>query len=132
MILSDGTDVQPPAEKNQVGGSDPFVSQDRMAAGWLADFDNCCTSYPSSLNLVVYRPGKSSCKFEGNVGTILRWHFVADGKYVAFFQDFAHFASAPHYELRDVETCRLLDKWDDDDTKKLPAWANELDADSGS
>jgi hypothetical protein len=131
IVLNDGREVQPPKEKDQVGSSHPSISEDKRVVGWLVDYDNCCTSYPLSLKLIVYRIGKPSCKFEGDGRGIFGWHFVGGGKQVAFYQDFPHGNSVPHYELRDVETCRLL-KVQDDDSPKSPAWVNEFGADPES
>jgi hypothetical protein len=131
IVLGDGTEVQPPVEKDQVGNSDALVSQDGRAAAWLVDYDNCCTSYPLSLKLIVYKPGKPVCRFDGDGRGIFGWYFAAGGKQVAFHQDFPHGNPVPHYELRDVETCRLLDEFDDD-SKKVPSWVEGFGADSGA
>ena len=89
-----------------------MISDDDRAVGWLADSDFCCTSYPISLALVIYRPGKSLRQFTGDGRAIFDWHFLAGGRQVAFYQDFPHGTPAPPYELHDVETGNLLGKWD--------------------
>jgi hypothetical protein len=126
IIQQDGGKVDPPAEKEQVGVSSVRISSDNQAVGWLVDSDFCCASYPLQLLLVVYRPGKPLRKFRGDGRAIFGWHFVAGGRQVAFYQSFPHGDLMTHYELRDVETERLLDKWDQDSTGKMPAWVREF------
>jgi hypothetical protein len=103
-----------------------MISANMMAVGWLADYDNCCTSYSLSLGLVVYTPRKPPRAYKGDGRAIFGWHFVAGGKQFAFFQEFPHGNLVPHYELRDVTTGRLIDKWDEGDMTKLPGWTSGL------
>lgn len=135
--LSDGSEVQPPPEKDQVGISQASISKDRTAAAWLVDYDNCCTSYPLSLRLVAYRVGKPLLRLEGRgIGAMFGWSFLNGGSQVAFWQSLPHGDDAPHFELHDVQSGRLLAQWDsppDDDTdnksssdKKEPAWVKAL------
>src|ERR1035441_3744666 len=110
IVSGDGRDALAPKEKDQVGFSSPRISDDGAEAGWLSDSDFCCTSYPISLALIVYRPGKPIRRFEGN-RAIMGWHFVARGKQVAFYTDFLHGNSVPQHQLRDVETGRIVATW---------------------
>jgi len=126
IIHDDGTVLRPPKEKEQVGASSLRISEDKSAVGWLVDSDFCCTSYPLQLMLVVHRPGKPLHRFTGDGRAIFDWKFVGDGKQVALYQDYPHGTPAQHYELRDVETDRLISKWDGDLTPKAPMWAQGL------
>jgi len=126
ILLGDGSEVKPPRLKDQVQSSHPIISDSKTAAGWLADYDGCCQSYPLSMKLVIYRVGKAQCEFTGDGRGIFGWHFLKDGKQVAFNQDFTHGTSYPHYELRNVENCGLLDM-QDGDADKPPAWVSEFD-----
>ncbi len=130
IVHGDGKEAQPPTDKEQVGSSSVSISEDKRAAGWLVDYENCCTSYPLSLKLMIYRPGKPLRGFNGDGRAIFDWHFVAGGKRVAFYQDFPHGTPVQHYELRDIATSRLIDKWDGDLTSKSPEWARGLGAKS--
>lgn len=127
IVLGDGKEVRPPNEKDQVGVSSPMISQDNRAVGWLVDSDFCCTSYPIQQMLVVYRPGKPLRRFTGDGRAIFQWQFMATGRQVGFYQDFLHGTPAQHYELRDVDTQRLIAKWDGDLTPKAPSWARALE-----
>jgi hypothetical protein len=126
IIENDGKLVQPPKEKEQVGARFQQFSDDRQSVGWLVDSDFCCTSYPIQLMLVVYKPGKPLRHFTGDGRAIFRWSFVDGGKRVGFYQDFLHGTPAPHYELHDVGSERLIGKWDNDLTPKAPAWTRGL------
>jgi|SRR5271157_511819 len=126
IIQNDGRIVQPPKETEQVGYSSPRISEDRQSVGWLVDSDFCCASYPLSFMLVVYRPGKPLRRFTGDGRAIFGWKFVGTGNQVAFEQSFPHGDLRTHYELRDVDTERLVDQWDPDDTPKAPKWATGI------
>jgi hypothetical protein len=127
IVHADGAEVKLPADKEQVGTSSISISQDKRAAGWLVDYNNCCTSYPLSLKLMIYRPGRRLREFRGDGRAIFHWGFVTRGKQFAFLQSYPHGNLVPHYELRDVETGRLVDRREDSDPPaKLPAWASEI------
>ena len=101
VVHGDGKEVQPPTDKDQVGISSALTPEDNRTAGY-ADYRNCCTSFPLSLKLMIYRPGKPLREFKGDGRAIFDWHFVAGGKLVAFYQDFPHGTPAQHCELRDI------------------------------
>lgn len=128
VILADGKEFQPPKEKDQVSADSPTISEDGHAAGWLIDEDVCCQSYPLSMKLIIYRPGKPLLGFDGDGRGIFGWHFVKAGKQFAFFQSFAHGEPMPHYELHEVETGRLLEQWNDGDgpESKEPEWVKNF------
>lgn len=125
ILQSDGKLVRIPKEKDEVGARFQEFSSDARSVGWLVDSDFCCTSYPIQKMLVIYTPGKPLRRFTGDGRAIFRWSFVAGGKRVAFYQDFLHGTSAPHDELRDVESERLIKTWDGDATP-APAWTRNL------
>lgn len=121
IVTGDGLDVLAPEETTQVGVRSPTITEDGGEGGWLILSDFCCTSYPIPLALIVYRPGKPPRRFESG-RAIERWHFVAQGKQVAFSTDFLHGNSAPEYELRDVETGRVVATWEGEITNNAPRW----------
>ena len=126
ILRNDGQIVPAPMEEKQVGYSSPLIADNRQAVGWLVDSDFCCTSYPLDFMLVVYRPGKAIRRFTGDGRPIFGWKFVSGGNQVAIYQSFPHGDLRPHYELRDVETERLIDKWDPDEAPNAPKWTNGL------
>jgi hypothetical protein len=57
---------------------------------------------------------------------IYRWSFVEGGKRVAFSSGTVHGDSGANYELHDVQSGRLLEKWKGDGDAGSPAWASGL------
>ncbi len=126
VIHGDGKVVRTPKEHEQRGVSSLKVSEDKTAGGWLVDSDFCCTSYPLSFALVVYRAGKPLRKFTGDGRAIFGWDFAARGRQVGFFQSYPHGDLRTHYELRDIDTQRLAGEWDEDSGGKKPEWASKI------
>ena len=127
VIQEDGSVFRQRTEKEQIGCSSPKISADKQTAGWLVDSDFCCTSYPLQFMLVVYRPGKPLRRFTGDGRAIFGWNFLSGGRQVAFEQSYPHGDLRPHYELRDVETERLIGTSNpSDEAPKRPAWAKDV------
>ena len=119
---------------DQTSFSEPILSAPRTAVGAQANFPNCCTSYDIPLQLVVYANGRVH-RFTGTGLPIFDWHFADGGTRVAFGQQPIHFGCATHYELREIESERLVDSVDipqrcgqvpDPPVVKAPKWVSEL------
>jgi hypothetical protein len=83
-----------------------------------------------ALKLVILQNGEQRI-YEGSGLPISHWCFWARGKQVAFKQEAEHGGMAAHYELHDVETGELADKYDPDaspDVTKPPRWVVDLDS----
>lgn len=111
IVKANGQRVIVRKKGEQTTFSPPVVSPARTAVGAQAMFENCCTSYDIPLELVVYANG-SVHRFKGVGLPIFRWAFSADGARVAYGQEPVHFACATHYELRAIESERLLESVD--------------------
>jgi hypothetical protein len=130
-----GQTIEPKKDPEQVGFAKPQVAADRSAVGWLAQYPNCCTSYPIPLKLMIMVNGTVQV-FTGNGLPIWQWGFLASGTQVAFQQETVHGGLNVHYELRDVATGRRLAEYDppvgSDDRplarQNVPKWVTELDA----
>jgi hypothetical protein len=124
-------EIVPKKEGEQTGFADAQISPDERAVGWLALYPNCCATYPIALKLVILVNGEQRT-YSGNGLPISRWGFWAGGKQVAFEQETEHGGMAVHYELHDIETGDLADKYDPDanpDTiSKPPRWVVVLDS----
>jgi hypothetical protein len=129
VVTSQGRELVPALEKEQVGFEKVAISQDRRTVGWLATFPNCCTTYPVALKLVVRRGGRERT-FTGNDLAFSRWAFSDAGTRVAFEQETVHGGLGVHYELRDVSTGRLVASFDPGGRAAAgpPAWVRNLDA----
>jgi len=129
-----GPDIIVEKEAGQVGFDKIAISKDGGSIGWLALYENCCTSYPIPLKLILYSRGHART-FVGRSLPIWRWHFTADGRQFAFEQETVHGGIGIHYELRDLASGRLIAEYDppapDDgppSTRELPAWVAALEA----
>lgn len=123
---SDGKVVRPPKEKDQGSCEDPAVAEDKQTAGWLVAYgEHPSTSYPIPTTLIIYRSGKILRRL-GNGFVFGSWFFVNGGKQVAFNTDTLHGSLAPYYELRDIETNKIIDKWQAPLSDKSPEWVKRL------
>lgn len=122
-------EIAPEKQKDQVRFDDPLISPDGRAVGWLALYPNSNTSYPIALKLVVLFEGNQR-EYTGNGLAMSVWGFWAGGKQVAFEQETLHGGASAHYELHDVETGELADKYDPDanpdSVTKPPRWVVSL------
>jgi hypothetical protein len=136
ITTSDQQTIVVPKDGGQSSFADPVLSSARTAVGAQAEFPNCCTSYDIPLQLVVYAIGKVH-RFTGIGLPIFRWHFADGGARVAFAQETVHFSCSTHYELRDVNSERLIDSADIPEpcgqapaprVVKIPKWVAELNS----
>jgi hypothetical protein len=111
IVTADGLTVTIRKESGQTSFSTPVLSSSKMAVGTQAMFPNCCTSYDVPLQLIVYAAGKVH-RFTGVNLPIFQWAFADGGTRVAYGQEPTHFGCATHYELRDIESERLIEAVD--------------------
>ena len=126
IVDVDGKETVIPPQKEQVGVASLTIAGDHRTAGWLAEFPNCCTSYPVALTLIIYRDGKVIHRLHNGTLILNNWRFLDGGKRVSFATNTVHGDFAPHYEMHDVLSGRLLEKWDGHITEKSPKWVKEL------
>jgi len=112
--------------EKQVNFEQAAVSDDKTTVGWLAQYPNCCTSYPIPLELVIYRNGKTLRVFKGSELPIWIWKFEAKGAQVAFKQETVHGGGGVHFELREIISDRLVGSYNDEPTPNAPAWVRDL------
>ena len=125
IVYSDGREFQPPKEEDQVACESFAVAEDKQTAGWLVDYKNFDATYAIPMTLVIYRSGNVIRRIS-NEFVIGRWYFRGNGKQVAFYTDTVHGDRAPYYELRDIQTDKIIDKWQGQLTEKSPEWAKRL------
>lgn len=135
VLTAGGQTIEPKKELGQLGFTKPQISPNGGAVGWLAEYPNCCTSYPIALKLMIYTNG-SVRTFTGTGLPVWRWGFQAGGTQFAFQQETVHGGLGVHYELRDIATGQLLAEYDPGvgpDNRPLPLqnvpkWVADLDA----
>jgi len=124
-------EIVPKKEQDQIAFDNAQISPDGRAVGWLALYPNCCASYPVAMKLVVLLNGEQRT-YTGSGLPISRWCFWAGGKQVAFEQETRQGGMGVHYELREVDTGQLTDKYDPDANPdvvtKPPRWVVVLDS----
>jgi hypothetical protein len=124
IVYGDGTEFQASKEPGQISCGSPAVAENKFVAGWLVEQITCCQPYPIPTLLVVYSPNR--LRYFGGEALIGDWRFLEGGTHVAFCSNSPHGDNTPHYELRDVETGRLIGKWDGHLTEKAPAWTKGM------
>jgi hypothetical protein len=141
IIYGDGTEVVqtlPPLKAstdreiafNAVGFSGVELAQDRQTLGWTINVENCCTSYPVPLSVVVFQHKQVLNTFaQGQM--VWSWMFLETGKRVAVVFGPTHGPEVGDYRLYDVKTGKLMSEvWGDEGTQSLkadaPEWAKQL------
>jgi hypothetical protein len=117
-----------------VGAIEAAISPDHQSVGWLAEFENCCTSYPLPLKLVILHNSRLHV-LAGNAA-IWFWSFQDGGKRVAAREELPHGEEGVHYDLWDVASGkRVADYTPQYDyaghtigRPNEPAWVKALDA----
>jgi hypothetical protein len=121
-------------EGEQTAFSTPVLSSARTAVAAQAMFPNCCTSYDIPLQLVVLAGGKPH-RFSGVGLPIFHWGFADSGTRIAYGQEPVHFGCTTHYELRDIQSERLIEAIDvpqpcgqipNPKPVKIPGWVAKL------
>jgi hypothetical protein len=134
ILTTNGLTVTVRKEGEQTSFSVPVLSSSKAAVGAQAMFPNCCTSYDIPLQLVVYAAGKVH-RFTGGNLPIFQWAFVDGGERIAYGQEPVHFGCETHYELRDIESERLIEAVDvpqpcglipDPKPVRIPPWVADV------
>ena len=124
-------EIVPKKQPRQTAFADAQISPDGRTVGWLALYADCCSSNSTALKLVILQNGEERT-YEGSNLPIAHWCFWAGGKQVAFKQETEHGGMGVHYELHDIETGELADKYDPDanpdEITKPPRWVVVLDS----
>ena len=128
--LVDSTGRDSAIRRSSEAVRDPKVAVDKMTAGWLLE-DRAGTTYTVPQALVLYRSGRIARTITpSSWPIIMAWQFFADGKQVCFSSTALHGAESERrsYELHDVRTGKIIERWDDRLSRTIPRWAEELDS----
>jgi hypothetical protein len=125
ISYSDGTEIVAPKLQDQVSFGHPRIARDKRTVGWLANYPNCCTSYPIPMGLIIFRDGKVLRSISPGM-PIWHWIFLADGEQVAVYTDTVHGDLNPNYELCDVGSGEAVGSWSPNSTKAQPEWVGLL------
>jgi len=115
---------------NAVGFSDIQLAADKQTLGWTINVENCCTSYPIPLSLVIFRHGRVLHTFaQGQM--VWSWMFFLGGKRIAVVFGPTHGPEIGDYRLYDVQTGKLISEISGDEATQAlkpdaPEWAQLL------
>lgn len=134
IASQEGKTFAAPLLPDQVGFQSPKISPDGHYVGWLALFDNCCTSYPIPLTLVVLDAERHIHQFEGIKLATFRWCFLPDSASVVFMQTQVHGTNYEHWEKHALPDDRLEAEYElpddarknEEARKRAPAWVGCL------
>ena len=124
VVLSDGRVISAPKDSAQVAFEQVALSADHRIVGWVALYENCCTTYPIPLKLVLLRVDGDRTVITNDL-PIWQWAFAADGRSVVIRQAPVHGPAPTFYERHDIRTGHLTATAIADATTSvvLPAWA---------
>ena len=125
LVERGGSDKTIPKEKDQVGSDSIKIADDKKTVGWMILYENCCTSYPIPLVLVIYRDGRVQLRLKPGQ-MIYGWRFWAGGKQAAFCSGTVHGDSGGHCELRDAKNGRKVRVINGHLDPHSPEWARGL------
>ncbi len=138
IVQTDGTQIEPAPEPDQVGSSSASIASDNVTVGWLAS-SMCCRYHKSPADdllspfpkrLIIYRQGQIVHKFGvGEDEMISRWHFLSDGKEAALCaQDVLLNWVVDRCERVEIDSGpkdNVLETWDGRSGKPMPDWVKE-------
>ena len=125
VVDSAGKDMAVAKEADQAEVSDPKLSPDKQAAGWLMHQDNLGPSYSIPIGLVVYRVGKKRLLL-GDGLMIYGWCFVGQGEQIAIATGRVHGQTDQHLLLYETSTGKQLKEWNGPEDAIPPEWAKGL------
>ncbi len=121
IVLSDGSRIRMPLEKDQVDTQQLQIAPDGIMAGWLVRVPNCCTSYPIPTTLILYAPGRPIRRL-GDGLMIYTREFLGKGDRVAINSGTVHGMTTVNLTLWDVRNGKLLQKWNGAWNDLPPTW----------
>ena len=108
-------------EKDQVTCENVRVASDHETVAWSVLYENCCTSYPIPLKVVIYRHGRLTRVSPPQM--IWDWKFVSGGSQIAVSFGPVH-GDASGAELYDARAGKRLASWNLKGER--PKWADGL------
>jgi len=124
LVDNSGHETAGPKVKDQVSAADARLAPDHQTAGWLVEYENCCTSYPVPLTLVIFRKGRIRHEIRPGL-MIYAWDFTDGGRRAALCQGTVHGKAEPDCLLFDSGSGKLLETWRG--KGPAPEWAAPLE-----
>ena len=128
IVLESGKEILAPKVRGQLSFGDPVISPDRQTVGWLVMVPDPAVTYYKGAefagSLVIYRGGRVLHVFTSEQ-IFWGWQFRDEGKRVAYSVGPSH-GGAVECVLRDVDTGRVVERWQVREGVEAPVWAREL------
>jgi hypothetical protein len=126
ILLGSGKEIHPPKTRTQVAFDSARLTPDHQTVGWLVMYDESPPNqtYPLALALTLYRDRRVLRTFTTGQ-TFWDWQFWDRGKRVAYCTGPVH-GGAAECLLRDVETGRVVKRWQVKEDHEPPDWARGL------
>lgn len=131
IIRSDGKETIISKHRGATGVDDVKIAPDGQTVGWLIDWPNP-EKYRSwetlPMTLAIWRKGKIIRMFDVD-DIFYGWAFWNSAEQIAYNDGPLH-GNTPNFELHDIATGRLIERFYDDDSvdpAKVPAWVNAID-----
>jgi hypothetical protein len=131
VVLDSGREILPPKARYQSAFGDPAISPDHRTVGWLVLYPY---PYPPGERykpddtlpgaLALYRNSRVMHEFHTEQ-TFYDWQFQSGGKRVAYSTGPTH-GGAAECVLRDVDSGKVIARWQVEDGENPPAWARGL------
>ena len=129
ITLSTGAVLSPPKLQDQVGFSQPRISDSHRTVAWLANYADPSAPDGSSDRiagrLVLYRAGHVLRSFDTDQ-IFWSWQFEHDDREIAFCTGPTH-GGATGCELHRSDSGHLQAKWDTHSAGDPPLWVHGLD-----
>jgi hypothetical protein len=119
LVFSKNAKRTIPAEDGQVGCENVGIALDRRTVAWSVLIENCCTSYPVPVSVVVYRDSRKVLLSPGQM--VWDWRFIGRGDRISILSGPVH-GSANTAFLYDSRTGKLLQLWNGKGPP--PEWAS--------
>jgi len=118
VVYANGVDNAMAPEPQQVGCSNVSTAMNGRSVGWSVLVENCCTSYPIPISIVVYTGKKKAVISPGQM--VWEWQFIGNGDRIAVLSGPVH-GWASEARLYDAQTAKPLASWRGKGT--APDWA---------
>ena len=137
VVRSDGSEFIAPLEASptvedgktpdlQAEAGVPRIAADGKTVAWTVSFPDCCASYPSPLELVVYRDGVIQQRIQPARHPVYDWAFAAEPDRAVLYGTLPHGEPDTVCELVSTRTGKQIALWEAGSGDKVPGWAKVL------
>ena len=119
IVYRDNSEQIVHPQKDQVGCEHLNIADNASTVAWSVLVNNCCTSYPIPMSVVVYRVRRQTVISPGQM--VWDWHFVDKGDLLAVLCGPVH-GEPGKATLYNAHNGRVVAEWEGKGTP--PGWAS--------